>query len=544
MLLGGMSTEFLHLLPLALGYAEIHFRLQLLPSRLYQRWPEVLADVPHRLEPDKPLPVLLLVKDSHRFPVRLEKAVLTVSDRNSEVGTRELLASPVPLRQPWWEKLLFIPLPDSAAGELFISVSLQVSKGKRVRLVRNDNYPHLSHRPFRIYRAAEPMPRFPGQFAGDLHTHSRYTSDQVEFGASLRAIRAMAWALGLDFVAITDHSYDLDDHHDNFLRNSKKLEKWRAFQAEIEQLNREAGAAGKPLLIPGEEVSARNSGGKTVHFLVLNSEQFFPGSGDGAERFFHSRSEMSVQEILARLPDSALAAAAHPGVLAPPLETALLNRGQWTEKDLSHFRLDGLQAVNGIADASLHRGLQLWISRLLRGQHVFLYAGNDAHGNFGRYRQIKLPFWSMAEHQHHLFGKMRTVLLARKAPRHPDEAIALLRNGKCYVTSGPAIRFTVKNQSGKTAVPGERISGRHLTLLLAAKSSGELGPLREIRFFWGDLQLRRETEIQCSRPKLVYQTEIRLPFSPRAAGYLRVEVRSGGEKQDFFAFSNPVWISP
>ena len=534
-----LVSSALALLPV-LGYAEIHYRMQLLPSRLYMRWPEILADVPFRLEPHAPLPVLLLVKDAHRFPVILEKVELKIWENGKAILSRELLEGAVAITQPWWEKLIPVDLPEKPETTLQVNVVFHARRGKKQKVFVNDNYPQLSHRPFEVIRSGEPLPLFPGQFAGDLHTHSRYTSDQVEFGASLTAVRAMGKAVGLHFAAITDHSYDLDDHHHNFLRNSRHLEKWRAFQHEVARLNHNQDGF---LLIPGEEVSARNAGGRTVHFLVLNSQEFFPGSGDGAERFFHSRSELSVAEILEALPDSTLAAAAHPGVSAPRLERLLLRRGNWSGEDLSRPRLDGLQAVNGTGDGSLAEGLKMWGQLLLSGKRSFLYGGNDAHGNFNRYRQIHLPFWSMAEHTDHIFGKMRTVLSTRARPKSPEDAVSALRRGASYVTTGPALQVRVSS-GGKSGSFGSTVGGSDFTIDVRVKSSGEFGAIRTVRLIWGDFAKRKETEIRNFRPKLVFQFAETLRFSPKSPGYLRVEVVSGNEGNRFFAWGNPIWLEP
>ncbi|MDL1878587.1 hypothetical protein FBQ85_26005, partial [Cytophagia bacterium CHB2] len=40
-------------------YAEIHYRFKFTPSRLFQRQPEIIADAPHRLPPNTPVPILI-----------------------------------------------------------------------------------------------------------------------------------------------------------------------------------------------------------------------------------------------------------------------------------------------------------------------------------------------------------------------------------------------------------------------------------------------------------------------------------------------------
>ena len=50
-----------------------------------------------------------------------------------------------------------------------------------------------------------------------MHVHSQYSQSHVEFGPPLKVIDEMANACGLDFTAVTDHSYDLSCAMDDYL---------------------------------------------------------------------------------------------------------------------------------------------------------------------------------------------------------------------------------------------------------------------------------------------------------------------------------------
>ena len=59
-------------LPLFLLYAELHFRFKWFQlSRYFKNEPEILSDLPVRIEPGKKLPILILIKDAHIFPIKL-----------------------------------------------------------------------------------------------------------------------------------------------------------------------------------------------------------------------------------------------------------------------------------------------------------------------------------------------------------------------------------------------------------------------------------------------------------------------------------------
>ena len=81
----------------------------------------------------------------------------------------------------------------------------------------------------------------------------------------------------------------------------------------------------------------------------------------------------------------------------PLLQWLFLKRGKWHEKDVIHKNMSGLQILNGSLDKGYYQGLSFWIKLLLKGYHKFIYAGNDAHGNFNIYRQIKIPMLSLYE---------------------------------------------------------------------------------------------------------------------------------------------------
>ena len=59
--------------------------------------------------------------------------------------------------------------------------------------------------------------------------------------------------------------------------------------------------------------------------------------------------------------------------------------------------MSGLQILNGDLDESFYIGIKQWINYLLNGYKKFIFAGNDAHGNFNKYRQINIPMFSIKE---------------------------------------------------------------------------------------------------------------------------------------------------
>ncbi|MFH1862109.1 MAG: hypothetical protein ABH878_04780, partial [bacterium] len=496
-------------------YPEIHYRFRFFPfSRYFRRQPEIIADLPHRLEPGSPLPVLLIIKDADRFPIQLEAA--SVSARHAEHTLTFPLNLPEQvIQQHWWHHLEWIELPDESPCWWEITVQCQIVCGKRRFSVQNDNLSGLSHQPLRVIQSGERLPREKGWFLGDLHAHTAYTEDHVEFGAPLSVYPAMGSAEGLSFALAADHSYDLDDLPSDFLRNDPKLQRYHDRSAELERLNQEN--RDRFVLIPGFELSVANSRGKNVHLLMLNQRDFLPGSGDSAERWLEVRSQYSLAEAMQRLNEEALAFAAHPFVKPPLLQRLLLNRDFWREQDLSGEGLMGLQIWNGETGRWLQKGLQRWTKGLLQGKRWKIIAGSDAHGNFNRYRQVGLPMLSLREflpangsNLRQVFGSVWTAL---ESPDGLDVKHLLggLQEHRSLISNGPFINLRLR-----------RAEDGQLRACLEVQSSREFGSLSEIKLFWGFAGKPTERVLHSLKPKGQYTCLFNLPVLIEA-GYLRAE---------------------
>ena len=223
-------------------YAEIHYRFKIIPSRLYQRQPEIIADIPHRLEPGHALPVLILMKDAQRFPVELYKISVKIipkikSNEYGEIKIR-LFDSCESIRAPLWWRVFPIELSNDWFGIFEVDVEIHYRTNRRFYLCHNDNYSGTSHKPLEVFIAKSSLPQLPGFYHGDVHCHTDATSDQVEFGAPVEAMALLAKAQGIHFFAAADHSYDLDDMPDNYLKNDPTLQKWFCLQERIRLLNK------------------------------------------------------------------------------------------------------------------------------------------------------------------------------------------------------------------------------------------------------------------------------------------------------------------
>jgi hypothetical protein len=238
--------------------------------------------------------------------------------------------------------------------------------------------------------------------------------------------------------------------------------------------------------------------------------------------------------------------AAHPEEGGSPLERILLRRGKWTWADYLHSGLAGLQVLNGRHGRPVERGLERWVKLLLQGRALVLIGGNDAHGNFNRFRQLRLPFVALRESQEQVFGRMRTYLFCPERLSR-DRIMAALGRGQAVVTDGPLATLTVRNRQGQRAAVGGSLRGDEFTVEISARSSEEFGALEKVDLFWGRIGAE-ETNLASFRRGGNFRGEnaadiIAGPFRLEDRGYLRLEARSRSAAEARRALTNPVWIN-
>jgi hypothetical protein len=429
----------------------------------------------------------------------------------------------------WWDSINIIP---EHRGSLIIDVYLQISRGKKKKLVRADNYKSTSHKPFTVFAAEECFPSATGWRHGDIHCHSSYTADQIEYGAPIEIMTFAAYCYGLQWIAVTDHSYDLDDSEDTFNTPDPLLMRWRLLRKKADLL------AGAITVIPGEEVTCRTQNGKNCHLLALSSDKFIYGSGDGGEHNFDTKTEKTVGEAVSECVEwGGLACSAHPFKHISAAERLLLNRGSWTPSDLETPGITGIQFYNGIRDKSFFAGKKEWIRLLLDGKRIYAFGGSDAHGDLNRTRAIGIPLWSVKESPDHTLGCVRTVIYAESSSR--EHMLTGLRAGHAVVTDGPFIDLIVYSADGPS-IPGDECGGESVSVTVAFRSSREFGTLGECAIIAGMRNDKTEKMVKKTIPpgqQLVYEDREQLKIAE--IRYIRAECIT---ENGAICFTNPVWF--
>jgi hypothetical protein len=535
-----MNVEYF---PLIFGYAEIHFRFfRFQPSLLFNKQPEVYFDVPGRLEPGRDLPVFLIVNDLKRYPSEISDCSIAVTVKNQPILFEYKDLKKFEVNHPQSSnqrafifKLAVKDIPENS--DVFINAKVTLNRKKKKRIVLNDNLQTSSKLPFKCKTSNKTLPGHEFCTYGDLHVHSIYSQSHVEFGPPLQLIDSAAKASGLDFVAITDHSYDLACRIDNYLVQDQSLERWKAQKSELED-----PSVFETILIAGEEISCLNSSGKVVHLIGLGVKDCITGTLDGARQNTVFKSQLTIKQAVKEIHDQGgIAFSAHPGSQTGFFQELLLSRGMWTPQDLDS-QIDGIQALNSGFEGAWERGKQLWINMLRKGYRIPILGGNDAHGDFNRYRAISKPFWSIYEGFQRFMGAGKTGIYGKC--RNEQEILDKIRSGATFVTTGPFVSISYSDDPNDNAISVQDIRSDTKTLYVTAISTSEFGSLRKITVICGSQSEVSERAIYVrSFNESIYDISVPVSLSdlPRPS-YIRVEVISATEDTTYRAFSSACFL--
>ena len=501
------------------------------------RRPEVIADLPIRLQPDTRLPILCIIKDALRFPTLLNSIEITIKNKDGVVYEELVKFGSMRIEERYWSKLLFIELPSGISGKMDVRLKFDLTDTEEKRYqVINDNLKGLPPLELSVNVSGEKLPELADWHYGDFHTHSEFTDDKVEFGAPIKDSLILSSALGLEYFVVADHSYNLDNSMEFPFENDAELPRWNA----LKQLINEHESGDNSIPIRAEEVSCGNAKGENVHLLILNSPKFIPGNGDCEDNYPDRKPTMSINDVLDLMGDEAIAVAAHPREKPSLGQKVIFNRGFWSKEDLKDERITGLQILNGLPDKAFYEGLELWKELLLEGDKKIILAGNDAHGNFNKFRQIKIPFLSMHQHERQLFGQVRTAI--RYSENNSGSILEAIRRRRAQISTGPISDISIVSDEGELFGMGDEAALDSGNLQVRAVSSKEYGRLKKVVVVAGDLSTKRESVLhEFGNFESDYTFEKSLPIDFRSISYIRMETFTEGENRPF-SFTNPIWI--
>lgn len=476
-----------------LRYAETHFKFKLPWSLLYKPWPEIIFDAPFQFVPGVEPYLWIVVRDADRFPATIKSAEIVLKTRTQNAQQDALLLQDAQQTQDASqsdivickelnievrEQMRFIPLAlgKIPTGAYEAHCKLTVEREGKSQTFERWNLPRLKPVPLRFKVLNEMPPIAPGYAAGEMHCHTHYSADHVEYGATPEVLQLAAKAVGLDFVNCTDHAYDFAFTQEDYTKEADSpVPRFQKLREEIAALpKKDENGGDMPLMLAGEEVSAGNSKGENVHMTVLAPEGYLPGLGDCGRYWLENRPTRSIKQILNMT--EAHSFAAHPFQQMGMLEKFVFRRGYWKPEDLQQknkHSIRGLQFWNGIRDEGFKLGREFWINELGKGNYLLPIGGNDAHGDLNSMTAVDLPLISLKHTRAHTFGNVRTVIklddnCIRREPR-PTQ-LGMTEPNSWDLSEAKVQRRETRDESGSTTMchPGQSEGSSKVSLTLAA----------------------------------------------------------------------------
>lgn len=521
----------LNFLPIIL-YPEIHYHLGLIYPLYFRRLPEIIADLPYRIniKSESSIPILLIIKDAHKFPILLDRVIITILSK--EINIQKEIKLNLSLQDKYFSKIITLDIPDidiSQSAEIAITFYITRVKDGREFVIKNDDLPGL-HNKLNTFLSREPLPSLPDWYAGEPHFHSNFTEDQAEFGADVNSAVKLAKRMDIDWLFITDHSYDLDDEKDNYLKNDPELPKWKKLKQTVKKVQTDEKF---PVLF-GEELSCGNLNNQNIHLLIVNNENFISGFGDSAEKWFHNKPTFSLSKVCKMIDNNSLIISAHPfETQFNPISKILLRRGIWTEKDITENNIQYLQIINRSSRWAIAKAKKKWINLLLNGYKAIILAGNDAHGYFNIKREVGIPFISLFASSNQIFGNFKTYFKSN-CKITSKNFIAEFRKNRIIVSNGPFVTFTINDfEIGADVKYSDNYACK-----INALSSSEFGHIITVLVYSGVKKGNKEKlEKSWKISNYTFAESIKLINNNQS--YFRVEIYTDKKK---FCWTNPIWI--
>ena len=487
---------------------------------LYYNYPlrDVFADAPWRINPGERIPLLLEIKDADEDSYPLY-AVRVYDDLNGRLvktydgelgldGDSCLLSSGFKyINQDLWYRIVFLDTGNfTKDGNGDIKIHVVYDAAQLCDPLDLDSNSYIT-----VHASGYGMPGFAGWYYGDTHYHTQYTYNTVEFGGPVNATRYAGKAMGLSWVTTTDHSFDLVDPPEDWAHVGGATSKWGSLKNEAALCSDQSFR-----VLAGEEISAYVPGMVSVcgpmyvHYLAYGISDYVTGGECGDA----TGSDHTAEEVVSLVNQQGGV-----GYVAHPYSPDYVFRTTWQNfsSDYAGLEVWNGEATNEYYELRLQQGLDKWVELLLSGRKVFIEAGSDAHGSFSS-----------------AFGKVRTCCYMGALT--DGNVLNSLRNGKCFLTDGPAVGFEIGNATlgGTLKVP----SHSSAQMRIRWNSTPEFGNLASIRVLRGNISAGAETEETVLHPSN-YSGNKTLSINSTKNCYYRLEATTDSGRR---AYTNPIWL--
>ena len=196
--------------------------------------------------------------------------------------------------------------------------------------------------------------------------------------------------------------------------------------------------------------------------------------------------------------------------------------------------------MNGKLDSGYYNGKKIWINLLLKGYFKFIYAGNDAHGNFNVYRQIRIPMINLAEGKYQVLGEFRTGIYGKRT-NTIKTIVKSLKNGNCFITNGPSIKMSFHSK-GNTYTVGRKVKTRDGKIKIESLSSREFGKISFCIIYIGKIGGDKEVIFKEIININDYLFKTSFDIKVESMCYFRAELFNKFNEKNIFAITNPIWL--
>lgn len=479
---------------------------------------DVLADVPPRVDTTEEIPITIIVKDADEndYPVYEIRIYDDKTDDDDDTADDELeytldldgdsclLASGFEnIDDDYWYRIVKISQTNFSDIGGYAKIHILFDAATLCDPTDWDTHVHLSAR-----TSGNNLPELTNWSCGDQHVHSWVTDDIWEFGAPVEAIRDAGKAMGIDYVIITDHSYDIDPFPDEW--NNLKIDCGSNSSYDF-------------ICLAGEEISCDEPGISegAGHLLAYGITTPQNSVGIGPDWFPYEPDQQDAIDFVEG--QSGFAYIAHP--FGGPDPIPLVEIWDWDDIDSSQ-EYTGLEVFHETwQDEYDGRTLDKWVEYLLDGDKIYGIGNSDAHDL-------------------HSLGKARAYIYTETFTE--DGIIDALHNGHSIMTDGPLVVCNITNEFCETAIIGGEIAGQDLTLNVQWVSTSEFGNVSHIYVHRGIIGETEEgDEIYHLTPNNLSGTATldltsKIPQPQLKTVYIRLNATTD---EGYCVHTNPIWIN-
>ncbi len=523
---------------LSVGYVigAAGFSVKKMMKDLNSPLPVFVTFVPERVEFERPVPVVCIIKNLNNESISLENIKINILKQRELVFSTKVHEKSTTIRTDYWYKLFFVEVPSGINGNIEIETKIEVNVLGKNNLIKNDSYRFSSHDPVKIFLGREKLPRLGGYYFGDIFNHDYFSIFEDSDGLPLEVKTDFEKAKGNDFTAASNNSFDCLTNDNN---NGSASEKdWHSFLKKVQEINENS----EFVLLPGDYINCTNNKGKHVPVIILNNQKYFERSANGKFGLIPKNVNTSIKKLKSCLAPDTISIASKTARKPSIISGLFRKKGSWKLKDLILADTTGIHIeISKLYEQSKNERTK-WINQLLGGSRKALMSGSGFYSGEKSRTRFKRSVLSSKKREFTKYSRLG--VLCEKGLTQGN-LVDCIKKGKTLITNGPLLHFHVSNENEDLAYIGDTISGEELTVNFRLASTPEFGQLKKLCLYLGDLSTKKEEMIyKIFFDKNNYKLKGAINFEVHDnTCYIRGELFSGHGNDSFYCFTNPIWVT-